>query len=548
MITFRHVSYTYPNRSEPALREISLVIQPGEFVLLCGESGSGKSTLLRAINGLVPHFTGGRIAGQVIVNGLDTVKVGPQQLSRQVGFVWQNPEAQAVLDRVEPEIAFGLENAALPRPEMQQRVAEVLAGLALTPLRDRPLKTLSGGERQRVAIASALALRPQILVLDEPTSQLDPASAQELLDALARLREQLGLTVILAEHRLERVVGQVDRMVVLDRGRVIYDGLPQDVLPHLAHVPPVVALGRQLGWHPLPLTVATAQERMPTFPLVVPLAERREPKERPQPALTIAQLTYSYKDKIALRDVSLQVGAGELVAIMGANGSGKTTLLKNMVGLLRPRSGSIRLDGVSLIDKPVAEICRQLAYLPQNPDDLLFAETVADELAQTLSNHALSPHHQSPPIPMTNLLEQLGLSSVAHLYPRDLSVGQRQRVALGAVTVTRPRFLLLDEPTRGLDNQAKQNLLSLWDEWLKQGMGILLVTHDVELVAQMAHHVILLHQGSVMDAGPPADVLPRHSTFAPQMAHLFPHYHWLTVKDVLEGVKVTSQSCRVAMG
>ncbi len=255
MITFHHVSYTYPNRDEPALRDISLSIQPGEFVLVAGESGSGKSTLLRTLNGLVPHFTGGKISGKLVVDGLETIQTGPQQLSRRVGFVWQNPEAQAVLDRVEPEIAFGLENAALPPAEMRERVAQVMAWLELTPLRDRLITTLSGGERQRVAIAAALALRPHILVLDEPTSQLDPASACEVLDALTRLHEQLGLTVVLAEHRLERVLGQVDRMVVLERGRVTHDGPPRDILPHLSHVPPVVELGRKLGWEPLPLTV-----------------------------------------------------------------------------------------------------------------------------------------------------------------------------------------------------------------------------------------------------------------------------------------------------
>ena len=528
MITFHHVSYTYPHRTEPALADVSLMIQPGEFVLVSGESGSGKSTLLRAINGLVPHFTGGRITGQVVVNGLDTVKVGPQRLSRHVGFVWQNPEAQAVLDRVEPEIAFGMENAAIPRPEMLTRMAEVLAWLELTPLRDRPLKTLSGGERQRVAIASALALRPHILVLDEPTSQLDPTSAQEVLDALTRLRGQLGLTVILAEHRLERVLGQVDRLLVLDRGRVTQDGSPQDVLPHLAHVPPVVVLGQKLGWQPLPLTVAEAKGRVATLTLAHPWAGRES--QRPQPCLTISELAYHYDDKPALQGVSLRVGAGELVAVMGGNGSGKTTLLKNVVGLLRPQSGTILLDGSSLVGQPVAEICRQVAYLSQNPDDLLFAETVADELAQTLKNHAL--HNQSAPALITHFLDQLGLSPVAHHYPRDLSVGQRQRVALGAVVVTRPRLLLLDEPTRGLDYQTKQNLMALWRDWLVQGMGILLVTHDVELVAQMAHHVILLKNGRILAEGHPRDVLPHHTPFAPQIAQLFPHHGWLTPADV----------------
>lgn len=531
MITFQHVSYTYPQRSTPAITDVSLTIQPGEFALIVGESGSGKSTLLRAINGLVPHFTGGRITGQVVVNGLDTVVTGPQPLSRQVGFVWQNPEAQAVLDRVEPEIAFGLENAAIPRPEMQKRVAEVLEWLELTTLRDRPMATLSGGERQRVAIASALVLRPRILVLDEPTSQLDPASACEVLDALSRLHETLGITIVLAEHRLERVLGQANRLVVLERGRVTHNGTPQEVLPYLAQVPPVVELGRKLGWQPVPLTVLEAKKYLekpgfsekPDFLTQTP---------RPHPLLTVSHLSYQYGDKVALQDVSFQVGAGELVAIMGANGSGKTTLLKNLVGLLRPQTGAVRLDDVSLQGKSVADICRQMAYLPQNPDDLLFAETVTAELELTLHNHNLSSNNQYTNTPITKLLDQLGLTPFATYYPRDLSVGQRQRVALGAVTVTRPRLILLDEPTRGLDYQTKQNLIALWQEWLAQGMGILLVTHDVELVARIAHHVILLQRGRILADGHPAHVMPQHPTFAPQIAQLFPNSGWLTPADV----------------
>lgn len=527
MITFQHVSYSYPHRDEPALQDISLSIQPGEFVLVAGESGSGKSTLLRTLNGLVPHFTGGKISGKLIVDGLDTIQSGPQQLSRRVGFVWQNPEAQAVLDRVEPEIAFGLENATVPLVEMRERVAQVMAWLELTPLRDRLISTLSGGERQRVAIAAALALRPHILVLDEPTSQLDPASACEVLDALTRLHEQLGLTVVLAEHRLERVLGQVDRMVVLERGRVTHDGPPRDVLPHLSQVPPVVELGRQLGWEPLPLTVIEAKTYLATL-TDLPFPGRDGAGVRAQPLLTVSQLSYRYNDKPAVQNVSFQVGTGELVAIMGVNGSGKTTLLKSIVGLLRPQTGEVKLADLSLRGKPVAEICRQMAYLPQNPDDLLFAESVTGELELTLQNH----QQAGAAAIIDPLLRQLGLEAVAAQYPRDLSVGQRQRVALGAVTVTRPRLLLLDEPTRGLDYQTKQNLIDLWREWLAEGMGILLVSHDVELVAQMAHHVILLQNGHILAEGHPRDVLPRHPIFAPQIAQLFPQSGWLTPADV----------------
>jgi energy-coupling factor transporter ATP-binding protein EcfA2 len=244
VIAVRRLTYTYPQRTSPALRGVTWDVAEGEFVLVAGPSGSGKSTLLRCLNGLVPHFSGGVLAGQVSVAGLDAVKAGPRVLSRHVGFVAQDPEAQAVLDRVEGEIAFALENAAVPPDEMRRRVEEVLDLLDLTPLRDRRLHTLSGGERQRLAIAAALALRPRVLVLDEPTSQLDPQSAEDVLRALVRLNDDLGLTIVLAEHRLERIVRYADRLTYLDAGRVVADGPVRAVLPRLPVAPPAGATGR----------------------------------------------------------------------------------------------------------------------------------------------------------------------------------------------------------------------------------------------------------------------------------------------------------------
>ena len=268
MITFSRLTYHYPGQARPALRDIDLRINAGEFVLLTGPSGAGKSTLLRCLNGLVPHFTGGRISGGVTVAGLDVVAAGPNRLSREVGFVFQNPEAPAVLDQVEAEIAFGLEQANMPASQMRQRVTDVMDRLALTPLRRRAINTLSGGERQRLALATALALRPRILALDEPTSQLDPEAAANLLDMLVRLNRDDGLTVVLVEHRLERVLPYADRVVVVDDGRIVADGPVLETLDDLPYLPPVTALGRRMGWQPPPLTVdeARAFAPMPALP------------------------------------------------------------------------------------------------------------------------------------------------------------------------------------------------------------------------------------------------------------------------------------------
>ncbi len=541
MIHLERFSYTYPGATHPALDGVTLDIEPGEFALVTGPSGAGKSTLLRCLNGLVPHFTGGTLGGTVTVAGHDPVTEGPQTLSRTVGFVFQDAEAQFVVDRVEDEVALALEYRAVPLVEMRRRVGQVLELLGLTPLRDRPLETLSGGEKQRVAIAAALALRPRILVLDEPTSQLDPRSAEEVLSALLRLNRDLGLTVVLAEHRLERVLPYADRLVCLPApGALPLSGPPRVVLEQADLASPLVALGKALGWDPLPLTVkegrSLAEEAVARAGPQVADAPPAAKARRSEVILRVRRVSFAYGDLLALREANLTVRKGELVALVGANGSGKTTLLKCVVGLLRPRQGEIELAGESVVDRETAEICRSVGYLPQQPDDLLFAETVLEELAVTLRNHGLSV----PPIAPRKLLERLGLRDLEAAYPRDLSVGQRQRVALGAVTVTAPRLLLLDEPTRGMDYGAKQALVRLLREWQAEGAGVLLATHDVELVARAADRVVVLERGRVVAAGQPAEVLSTAPVFAPQMARLFPGTGWLTVEQVLAGLGKTA--------
>lgn len=538
MITFDRLSYTYPDAARPALDDISLRIEEGAFALLMGPSGAGKSTLLRAINGLVPHFSGGRYRGRVVVDGLEPVHATPQTMSRRVGFVFQNPEAQFVVDRVEDEIAFALENAALPRQEMRVRVEETLDLLDLAPLRDRPLVTLSGGEQQRVAIAAALALRPRILVLDEPTSQLDPKSAEDVLKALVRLNEDLGLTVVLSEHRLERVLRYCDQLIALRADGTLHAaGDPEQVLDEVALTPPLVTVAKALDWRPRPLTVKDGRRfaRRVDIPSRPPTQTPARPTpDAPGEALRVEDLRFSYGGARALDGVSLAVAPGELVALMGRNGSGKSTLFNCIVGLLRPERGRVEVDGQSVVGEQTADICRRVGYLPQNPDALLFADTVREELLITLANHGLA--ESSAPVPLEELLGTLGLAAERDAYPRDLSVGQRQRVALGAVTVTRPHLLLLDEPTRGLDYPAKRTLVALLRRWQAAGAAVVLSTHDVELAAQAADRVIILSQGQVIAEGPPATVLGASPLFAPQVSRLFPESGWLTAEDALQAL------------
>ncbi len=410
------------------------------------------------------------------------------------------------------------------------------------------MDTLSGGERQRVAIAAALALRPRVLVLDEPTSQLDPKSAEDVLNALVRLNSDLGLTVIIAEHRLERVLPFADSVLYLgqEEGETLL-GDPRVVLSQIELGPPLVRLGKALAWEPLPLTVKEGlrfsrqwrQEHATVTGVAATLTNgdlRLPSSSTKEPFLSVRHVGASYDARTVLHDIDLDVNSGEIVVLMGRNGAGKTTLLKALVGLVRPKRGKITVNGQDTAQMDIADICRRVGYLPQDPNSLLFADTVLEELWITLRNHELTPEHGVVDLPIEpqELLTRLGLADSAGAYPCDLSTGQRQRVALAAITVTRPGALLLDEPTRGLDYLAKARLTALLKEWRQAGMAIVVVTHDVELAATIADRVVLMSQGEVLASGAPASVLGASPLFAPQVARLFPNTGWLTVEDALE--------------
>jgi energy-coupling factor transport system ATP-binding protein len=545
IIDIRGLTYSYPTADQPVLKNINWTISSGEFVLVAGPSGAGKSTIVRAINGLVPHFTGGQISGRVEVAGQNVLDSGPTVMSRYAGFVFQNPEAQMVLDDVEEEIAFSLENAALPTEEINLRINEVLEMLDMQHLRGRSITHLSSGERQRVAIATSLADHPPILILDEPTSQLDPEAARNLMATLADLREKQELTIIMTEHRLDRIVKYCDRLTYMDAGRILFDGPIRDALAEspLDQQPPLSRLSSRLGWEKMPLSISEA----------INLADTRlslNPKEANRsngyhaapghkfPALQVDELTFSYGDRVALNKIDFSLNYGESVAIVGPNGSGKSTLLKCLVGLLRPDKGEVFLDGISTSTLAVAKICSRVAYLPQVPDDLLFAETVREELEATLANHQISDAENESDVAL--LLRDLELTEYAESYPRDLSVGQRQRVALGAVSVTKPEILLLDEPTRGLDYAAKSSLTAIWRVWQKRGMALVIVTHDIELAARVADRVIVLRDGAIEREGPSKSIFGEDDNFNTQISRLYPGRHWITVQDAVDGFESQS--------
>ncbi|MFJ3716335.1 ATP-binding cassette domain-containing protein [Streptomyces sp. NPDC090057] len=715
MIRFEDVSVTYEGAGEPIVQGVDFEVPEGELVLLVGPSGVGKSTVLGAVSGLVPHFTGGTLRGRVTVAGRDTRTHRPRELADVVGTVGQDPLAHFVTDTVEEELAYGMESLGLAPEVMRRRVEETLDLLGLADLRDRPIATLSGGQRQRVAIGSVLTPHPRVLVLDEPTSALDPAAAEEVLAVLQRLVHDLGTTVLLAEHRLERVIQYADRVVLLPApGAAPRHGDPAEVMAVSPVYPPVVGLGRLAGWSPLPLTVRDARRRAPTLrarlaghrpphdaeppagpasrspepqtagplptdpagshsrttdqagphigptepttggpspepttgsptpgtptgtgsplpeatdptgptgsstepseptrptapaspssepttgspkpgtptgtgsptpepttgppipgtptgagsPLPTEPAGSRTPPLEPDargqaaaarapsalaslrrlfrrdsaalgsssgapPVAEVRGLAVRRGPVTALRHVDLGVARGETVALMGRNGAGKSTLLGSLVGLVEPTAGSVRVGGAVPRRTPARELVRRVGLVPQEPRDLLYADTVAAECA------AADRDAGAEPGTCRTLVSELLPGITDGIHPRDLSEGQRLALALAVVLTARPPLLLLDEPTRGLDYAAKARLVAVLRALAAEGHAIVLATHDVELAAEIAHRVVLLADGEVIADGPTAEIVVSSPSFAPQVTKILAPQRWLTVSEVREAL------------
>ncbi|WP_427762775.1 ABC transporter ATP-binding protein [Streptomyces sp. DSM 41931] len=552
MIRFENVSVTYDGAARPAVRDVDLEVPEGELVLVVGPSGVGKSTVLGAVSGLVPHFTGGTLHGRVTVAGRDTRTHKPRELADVVGTVGQDPLSHFVTDTVEDELAYGMESLGLPPDVMRRRVEETLDLLGLADLRDRHISTLSGGQQQRVAIGSVLTPHPKVLVLDEPTSALDPAAAEEVLAVLQRLVHDLGTTILMAEHRLERVVQYADQVVLLPPGERPRMGAPADVMAVSPVCPPVVELGRLAGWSPLPLTVRDARrraaplrdrlegrqpERHTTEPRTAPPVKRlfgRAKKTHdgaPEPVAEVRSLAVRRDRVRALTHVDLTVSPGETIALMGRNGAGKSTLLGALVGLVAPSSGSVRTGGAVPHRTRPRDLVRKVGLVPQEPRDLLYADTVAAECA------AADRDAEAEPGTCRALLTELLPSVADDSHPRDLSEGQRLTLALAVVLTARPPLLLLDEPTRGLDYAAKARLTAILRRLAAEGHAIVMATHDVELAAELAHRVVLLAEGEVIADGPSAEVVVASPAFAPQVAKILAPQPWLTVAQVKEALE-----------
>ncbi|MEU5793397.1 ATP-binding cassette domain-containing protein [Streptomyces sp. NPDC047813] len=534
MITFDQVTVQYDDMPEPALRDVALTVDEGELCLVTGHTGVGKSTLLGAVNGLVPHFTGGTLYGRVTVDGRDTAHHPPRELADVVGVVGQDPIDGFVTDTVEEELAYAMEQLAIPPATMRKRVEETLDLLGLADLRHRALHTLSGGQQQRVAIGSVLTAHPRVLVLDEPTSALDPTAAEEVLAAVTRLVHDLGVTVLMAEHRLERVVQYADRVIHLPGDGRARIGPPAEILRTATIAPPIVELGRAAGWSPLPLSIRDA--RRAAAPLRARLAGRTPAPVRPRAPdggggglLAARGVTVAYRDVAAVRAVDLDLHAGEVVALMGRNGSGKSSLLWALQGSGPRRAGTVRVSGEYGARDPhavsAAEARGLVGLVPQTPADLLYLESVGQELAQADAESAAG-------VTARGLLDRLapGIEDATH--PRDLSEGQKLALVLAVQLAAAPAVVLLDEPTRGLDYQAKAALTGIVDALAAEGRAVVISTHDVEFAARAADRVVVMAEGDVVADGPTAEVIVSSPTFAPQTAKILAPLPFLTVHQV----------------
>jgi energy-coupling factor transport system ATP-binding protein len=560
LVAVAEVSYRYPTSTDWVLRGVSLELRRGEFVGLVGTTGAGKSTFCLTLNGLIPHYAGGTFEGRALVDGQDTRERTVADLSARVGLVFQDADGQLMMSTVEEECLLGPLSQGLSRAEARQRARRMLETLEIGHLAGRPPQTLSGGQKQRTAIAAVMATEPEVLVLDEATSELDALTVHKLFALCARLNRERGTTILIVSHEMELLATHATRLALMSAGRIIADGPPREVLSEVARfrqagvrLPQVVELADRLRgeipWPQLPLTEREAEqairddsispwERAGTSalrgvrasnPPEASSTPRRSPHPNPvpggegtsiphppspsEPIIRLEDLRFSYRAGVdALRRMTLSFEPGEFTAIIGNNGSGKSTLMKLIVGLLKPTAGRVVVDGVDTRGAKVSSLAQKIGFIFQNPNDQLFANSVADEITFGLRNLGLPPDEIAARLEAT--LEQFDLEGVRAVFPRFLSRGDKQKVCIASIVAMRPRVLLLDEPTTGQDHRDSRQILELATELNRRGMTVLLVTHDLINVAEYARRVIVLTDGELVRDGPTAEVMADEALLA----------------------------------
>lgn len=537
-ISFQSFGYSYPGYSgldRFALDDVNVSLREGEFALIAGASGSGKTTFLRAIAGTVPKFYGGKVRGSLNVLGRDAKS---SEMSSKVAFAFQDPEDQLVMGTVEEEVAFGLENIGAKSAEMRLKVEEMLISLGLSGIRSNKLEELSCGQKQKVVLASVLAMHPKILLLDEPTSQLDPVSSEDLLTTLRRVNEETGLTILIAEHRTDRCLHFADRIIFFEDGKIIFDGSASKFVKSerekfIPFFPPVARLFNGLKDVAVPLTVKDARKLLnQEFSVQIKSLPERGNSSIRERTVKIEKLQHSYSSgSKSLKGVTLDLFGGEFVAVVGENGAGKSTLVRHLNGLLKPSSGTVNVCGTDS-KFGVEVLSEHCGLLTQNPNDYLFSDTVLEELMLSLSYKDVKGSEAENRA--IKILEEVDLVDLAGADPRSLSGGQRQRVALASVLVSDPRIIVLDEPTRGMDPLCKENLGLILKRFAERGKTVILVSHDVEFISRFADRVVVMGGGRVIADGPARKVLSGSFFSSPQVNRL--------MGDAVEGILTVEEA------
>jgi energy-coupling factor transport system ATP-binding protein len=493
----KNLSFRYRDRKELAIKDISLEVAQGELLLVAGASGCGKTTLIRCINGLIPRSYKGELIGEVLLNGQSMAGSPLSRISQIVGTVLQDPERQIMGSRVLSEVAFGLENLGLTREEILKRADEAMEYLGIADLRDRETFHLSGGEKQKVALAGVLSMQPHILLLDEPLASLDPASAQETLSMVRRLADE-GMTVVMIEHRVEDVLRiKPDRVLFMTEGEVRYLGAVEGLI-------------KVVNYHevklPAEMVIMKAASELPSSELkTIPKASRMTTDKEAEPLVRFEDVTFDYEGGVdVLRGITLDINRGDIIAVLGPNGAGKTTLVKHAIGLLKPKSGRVLVNGRDTRDLSVAQIANTLGYVFQSPSHMLFAPTVYEELAFGPTNL-----HHTPQEIEKEVMESI---QIVNLFGREkdpplaLSFGQQKRVSIAAILAMRSRILVMDEPTAGQDYK---NYMEFMDAILQLPSfeAILFITHDIDLAVIYANRVLIVSQGQVVADGSPKETL-----------------------------------------
>lgn len=530
-IEVKNLSYSYPDEKSENIRDINIKIKKGEILFICGKSGSGKTTLSKCLTGAIPNFYGGSISGEVIINDKNLCELTDKKRAELITMVFQDPEKQILMDKVLREIAFGIENIGIESSIIKRRVIETMQFCNILSLKDRFIRTLSGGEKQKVAVASALVYMPKCIVFDEPTSQLDPAASEEVVNLIRKINQELGITVVIIEQRIDKCFEIADRIAVMDKGRILFCGSKNDMyesnLPEVnKFLPSFLKVAKVLNIDTIPKNFRELRENLSKLNIID--SRVRDTHVEDENIIEIKKLTCKYKEVKAIDDINLNIKRSSFNGIIGSNGAGKSTLMKAIMGYTDYK-GSVKLCGSEVKKVKFKELGVKIGYVSQNPNDYLSKDTVYEELKFTLNNYGLVNEEI-----IDDTLKSLDMYKLKLKNPRDLSGGEKQRAAIASVLVLKPEILILDEPTRGLDEEAKNKLGEILKSLNDDGSTILMITHDMDFAAKFCNNFILMFEGNIIAEGNKSRVLSQGIYYTTNINKLFRdvNYNIFVVDDV----------------